>query len=449
MGISRETILSIEGKSFSLNKYYLSLLEISKPKVKYNNFRQCVKSMEKRELLSWDIISEAFTMDNAEWISSYGGGKHKPFTYTGTKYPEYSGITFRSLSKFCRKINKYDMYNLIKVRLLNKWDIDSAVIEPPKDYDSIGSIYILKSDNTNLQYIGQTTKPIDMRFEEHKQSFNENRTHISTLLHNAFNKYGIDSFRIELLENYISMDKSTERENFWMKEYNTLCPNGLNMIKGQNSAHGQGKKIEYLGIEYPSIATAVRILHKEHPEIPDYTIEKCIRDNKILPTRVRIQSKHIDAGSAYQRRWNSQKNKGNLCEEWRNGDDGYEQFKIDMGKPPNDEYKLFKKNQSLPHSKENSEWISLQASIERISGKSISIHEKVFPTHTAVAKKYEIPLSTLNYRLAHGETPEQAIMPRKNSTKKQTIIIEDKVFSSKDECFKYMSSKYSITYWAS
>jgi len=66
-------------------------------------------------------------MDMAEWISFYGGGKHKTFIYTGTYLKECVDVEFHSLSSFLKIIGEYENYELIKSRLQRGYDIDSAI----------------------------------------------------------------------------------------------------------------------------------------------------------------------------------------------------------------------------------------------------------------------------------------------------------------------------------
>ena len=63
-----------------------------------------------------------------------------------------------------------------------------------------GYIYIIKNDINNKVYIGKTLLPtIEERFKEHlKESIRERSK--NRPLYNAMNKYGIEHFYIELLE---------------------------------------------------------------------------------------------------------------------------------------------------------------------------------------------------------------------------------------------------------
>lgn len=83
-------------------------------------------------------------------------------------------------------------------------------------------IYQIINDINNKQYIGQANNP-QRRFTEHcRQSDN-------SVIHKAIVKYGKEHFHMNLLgyfENYNEMEK------YYIKEYNTLVPNGYNVMAG-------------------------------------------------------------------------------------------------------------------------------------------------------------------------------------------------------------------------
>lgn len=88
--------------------------------------------------------------------------------------------------------------------------------------------YIYKITNLINQkaYIGQTTD-YKRRFTEHKAKgygWEDNK-----ILYYAFDKYGINNFSFEVLEETENYD---EREKYWIEYYNTMKPNGYNMIEG-------------------------------------------------------------------------------------------------------------------------------------------------------------------------------------------------------------------------
>jgi hypothetical protein len=96
------------------------------------------------------------------------------------------------------------------------------------DYKN-GKIYKIICSETNLIYIGSTTKDLDKRFLEHKQLFESSRSLCN--LHNSFEKYGIKNHHISLVEN-IPCNFNTQltlREDYHIIK-NDSINNGLNSI---------------------------------------------------------------------------------------------------------------------------------------------------------------------------------------------------------------------------
>lgn len=52
------------------------------------------------------------------------------------------------------------------------------------------------------------------------------------VLKQAINKYGTNNFKKEILEYCDNKENLNEREVYWIKELNTICPNGYNINKG-------------------------------------------------------------------------------------------------------------------------------------------------------------------------------------------------------------------------
>ena len=93
--------------------------------------------------------------------------------------------------------------------------------------------YIYKITNTinDKAYIGKTENTIEHRWKEHCKNCNKPR-YEKRPLYDAMNKYGIDKFQIELIE---ETDNPEEREKYWVEHFDTYR-NGYNATKG-----GDGK----------------------------------------------------------------------------------------------------------------------------------------------------------------------------------------------------------------
>ena len=95
-------------------------------------------------------------------------------------------------------------------------------------------IYKITNNINGKSYVGKTLNTVSSRFKEHicdsKHEVCKNRP-----LYKAFNKYGIENFRVETLEECDDTDAS-EREMFWIKELDTFHK-GYNATLG-----GDGKQ---------------------------------------------------------------------------------------------------------------------------------------------------------------------------------------------------------------
>jgi len=96
----------------------------------------------------------------------------------------------------------------------------------------MGYIYLIINQVNGKQYVGQTVQnDINKRWNKHKQV---NKRFIGTCLFNAYKKYGIENFKFKLL--CICFDEDTNKyEEEYINKYNTLYPEGYNMIEGGKS----------------------------------------------------------------------------------------------------------------------------------------------------------------------------------------------------------------------
>lgn len=100
----------------------------------------------------------------------------------------------------------------------------------------INTIYIIKSNLTDKVYIGQTWDTLEKRFAAHKRRAKNKSKKDSIKLKNSMNKYGIENFYIEKLdETYTQADANT-LEDFYILKYDSIN-NGLNLKRG--GAHGE------------------------------------------------------------------------------------------------------------------------------------------------------------------------------------------------------------------
>ena len=141
--------------------------------------------------------------------------------------------------------------------------------------------YIYKIENliNHKIYIGQTNNP-KRRFQEHRAKGYEVDTH--KVLYYAFNKYGLDNFSFEIIE---ETENADEREKYWIKYYDSF-ENGYNMTEGGD------KPPTHTGIEHPQCTHSLdeielvkkllvntKLTTKEIADIANYNISSINRIN--------------------------------------------------------------------------------------------------------------------------------------------------------------------------
>lgn len=114
-----------------------------------------------------------------------------------------------------------------------------------------GYIYKRQNKINGKIYIGQ--------HQYDKESIDYNYLGSGSIFKKALAKYGNDNFTYELLESCESIEELNERESYYIKLFDSICPKGYNLRDG-----GRGKVLsEEAHIIY---SKAQRKYYDEHPE---------------------------------------------------------------------------------------------------------------------------------------------------------------------------------------
>lgn len=81
----------------------------------------------------------------------------------------------------------------------------------------MGIIYKITNTQNGKNYIGKTSRNLRVRWYEHKQEARLGNSNIP--LYNAMNKYGMDNFKICVLEDNIPTEQLNEREKYYISLY--------------------------------------------------------------------------------------------------------------------------------------------------------------------------------------------------------------------------------------
>lgn len=91
-----------------------------------------------------------------------------------------------------------------------------------------GVIYKITCEPSGLSYIGRTIQSLSVRISQHK-----GKDSYCRLLSDAVHEYGWDdNFSVRVLWESHDYEKLGEMEKFFIKEHNTLTPNGYNLREG-------------------------------------------------------------------------------------------------------------------------------------------------------------------------------------------------------------------------
>ena len=91
------------------------------------------------------------------------------------------------------------------------------------------SLYKITCSQNGKVYIGYTSKNIDERFKMHCENARWKRNYA---LADAIRVYGVPAFTVELLFKCESHKEACEHEIRFIKELNSILPNGYNMTHG-------------------------------------------------------------------------------------------------------------------------------------------------------------------------------------------------------------------------
>ena len=116
--------------------------------------------------------------------------------------------------------------------------------------DVISGIYTITHVNSGRVYVGSATN-IYQRWNNHRCSFAKDNGKATPYLRQAWNKYGPDAFRFEIIEVVPDKSRLLEREQFWID-----CYDATNRSKGFNIASKAGSN---LGIKPSPESIAKRV----------------------------------------------------------------------------------------------------------------------------------------------------------------------------------------------
>ena len=117
------------------------------------------------------------------------------------------------------------------------------------------NLYKITNQINGKVYIGKTVLTIEQRFKQHKADYIKRELTETRPLYSAFKKYGVDNFTIELIEQVKNDDIACQKEEYWIKQYNSYV--GFDNCNGYNATLGGDGKRYY---DYKKLAQAFQQL---------------------------------------------------------------------------------------------------------------------------------------------------------------------------------------------
>ena len=93
-------------------------------------------------------------------------------------------------------------------------------------------VYLATNNNNGKMYVGQTTKKLNLRWNEHTSNKS------SSPLHRALRRYGKENFSLETLHVCASKEEMDFAEIFYINLLNTKAPLGYNLTDGGEGRQG-------------------------------------------------------------------------------------------------------------------------------------------------------------------------------------------------------------------
>lgn len=441
---SRRTMVDLEGERVDLGHFHARFRD--QDSIEYRTFWQRVRRLVLGRLLTAESLKDALDLREADWISYYGGGRHREFTYVGDVYPEHSGHRFHGFAAFLKKIDRYEERSTVWSRLKSGWTMDMA-LEIPVAFptERKGTVYRITRKKTGQFYIGITLSSVEQRW-----SFHRNRAKSGTSkLAAAIREDGEAGFDLDVLEDKIeSPEQLKAREDYWVRQLDALGPQGLNMAAPGALSTRPGRPTEVEGQHFRSLKEASEVIGAQRDLAP-HVVLKRLSAGLAIPNRARKHSKHPEAGSNLFRRWLGllKRHPQMVNPTWV---ESYDQFKADVSPPNDTSLHLVRIDDTKPWVRENVQWVKVQEKMERTHGVALTVGGVAYPSIKALASHFGIGASTLKDRIGRqGMSPEEAVAQQLSATSYRHamghISIDGIDFGSKRQAIAYLMRAQGLT----
>jgi len=143
--------------------------------------------------------------------------------------------------------------------------------------DKFGVIYKITNHITNELYVGKTERSLETRKKQHIRASKK----YNTKLYNAFNKFGIENFSFDIIEQCKLVDLSA-REVYWITEFDSFNT-GYNMtIGGEGVSSYQMTEFSRHKMKISHIGERNGFYGKNHTDETKHIISTAIKKTRHL-----------------------------------------------------------------------------------------------------------------------------------------------------------------------
>jgi len=212
-------------------------------------------------------------------------------------------------------------------------------------------VYCIENLINNKKYVGITTRNLELRLREHfnvskKQTF-------KSALYDAFNKYGMENFKITQIDSANTEEELKEKEKYWIKTLNTFGEFGYNLTLGGDGITGK----KYSEKERKALSERRKQFFIDHPEAREAARQKTLKYFQEHP-EAREAARQKQTGRKYseETKIKSSKSKKGVKKNWT--EDGLRKLKEAIskrmkGKPCPDHVKEINRQQLLDNNPMN------------------------------------------------------------------------------------------------
>jgi hypothetical protein len=333
-----------------------------------------------------------------------------------------------------------------------------------------GKIYLATNTHNGKQYVGLTTRPLSTRVKGHISSALKGKGSEYSL-QAAIREHGSKSITFKIIDTAETEEDLSEKEILYIKQYDTLTPNGYNLNRG--GAIGQGGEIyevegeEYFGLA--KVADAYGILeitmHKRMqsgtwtleqacgieppPEIEQLGLKIALDGMEFLSISKACEFYKIDKRIIDMR---INRMGWSLEEAFILKERNTHQFDLLGQKFPNfrSACEYFGLNNKKVESRIRMGWSLEQAfDLEVRPIKLIKCGGEEFKTYREVAERYQIRHELLRGRVSRGWTVEEAVglekrPPRQTSSGPMPVVVDGQKFKSRADACRFYGVDESL-----